>query len=318
VEFDVNRPTFLRFVRRCVYEGKQSGVDGKIVDTARMFVLKRTRGGKPEAIDDWMVGSNFDADKLVDTVIDAATEDVKGLDEACTYELLAFFGTSKIPGKRKTFKVDPETFEDEDEADERLRKNRHGTSKEFMIQALKHNDGYAKIHIVGTGETLKILRAQVADLMEQNRSKDEIIKDLVGNHVESVKKQAELTESLLSQDHKRKLELNEQASEHALKQATIKLLEPVASKAVMQMSSRIFGAGQEPPKQLQQANDSGPKADDKPEISDYAKVILTLENTFTDDAAFMKVVQSNVFTQEQIGLMVRLFQMAKAESTAAA
>jgi hypothetical protein len=312
MEFNVSRPAFLKFIRKGVYDGKNG-------DTARMFVLKRSISGVARnTVDDWTVGSNFDADKLVDAVIEAAEEDAKGLDDTMEYELQAYFGTSKVPGRRKTFKIDPAIFDDEDELEERVKKGRDGSSKSLVQQAQRHNEAYAKMHIVGTGELVKILRAQVADLMEQNSKKDTIIEKLVSGHVNSVEKQAQITESLLSREHERKLELKEKESDHELKQATLRMLSPLANKAVEQMATRFLTAGTPAPST--QAHDKPSEeesSEPKKQISDYAMVILSFEKTFSSDADFMKVVQSGVFSQEQLGHIARLLQMAKAEAAAA-
>lgn len=307
MEFSVSRPALLKFLRKAVYDGKNG-------DTARMFVLKRSIGGKPtQQVDDWAVTKEFDADKIVDGVIESATEDSQGIDEKQSYELQAYFGTSKIAGRRKSFDIDPAIFDDEDEMEDRVSRKRNGSEGAFRTQIWRHNEAYAKMHIVGTGETVKMFRAQVADMMEQIQSKDRIIAQLVGGHVDTVKRHAELTESLISQDHKRKMEVMEKEQEHQLKAATIKLLTPVANQALQQLAGRMLTSGT-PPTPTEVAETAHKSSTP---LSEYAQVILAFENTFSDDNAFLTVVQSNVFSQEQIGLIARLMQMAKAEQAAA-
>lgn len=173
-------------------------------------------------VQEWTYKNGFDVDQHVDAIIQTSEQDAIGMQKVgVRYVVEAYFGTSKVRGKRFTMTVDG-TVPDEGDS---YATEGHGPKGE-MAQMRRHLENMHRLSIGAATETLRIFR-------NENESMRNALVERDKQRVMYV----EAFEALKDKQHERDEDSKDRSSHRSLRDAAVKQALPLLPI----MANRVLG-----------------------------------------------------------------------------
>ena len=229
----ISRIEFLKWVNGCVFKGK----DG---EAPRMFALRHLDADeRASPVEEWPYTQSFSIDDFVSEVITTTERDAIGLGHEQRYVVEAYFGNSKVRGRRFTCTMQASSLREDD-----FGQSEPATSKGEVMQLRRHNENLHRMSVGSAAEMIRILRTENDELRAQ-------VNKLMDRQLSVIT----TYEDLISQKHKRDMEIEEQKASIEMRNTALKSVLPLGTVIFKRLVE-----GDQAAKQLTQGTMEAPPA----------------------------------------------------------